>query len=297
MEAQIKGILIILALTLIFAFGTISNAIDFNEDFLQTEIDTLLKTDNPEDHIKAIELMKLNGQKIFKSKVTIYDMLENVSDNERIKLEREIIEEMDNLSYMGEDDLKSRNFTDKQVNIIKNFDGSKEMALAAAPSVTVYGGFNNYNRTPSLTTTQMISAFQWNGGYSGFGAPWQDIFATVWSSPFNPTSETGTIRYYRAQNSSYVNRAASVIPGSLRGSHIKMPQSFFNSNGTHWIYSGSIISNLRSYSSVGDVAGYSAYGKNTVSLTPGVSFSSNGPSLGITFSSYVNKVGQARFSN
>ncbi|GEM_PF-5148956 len=288
---------IVLTLTLIASFGNFSNAINLDGDKVQNQIDLLLESNNPEDHIEAIKLMELKGQKIMRYKITVDDLLNNMSNFERDKYEKEIISEIESLRTMDEDELVARNFTKDQIRTIKNFDGTTEMALAAAPTITVYGGFNNYNRQSSSTTTQMVSAFTWNNGYSGFGAPWQDIFACVWSEPFNPTSETGHLSYYRAENYSTVNTNATVIPDSLRGSHIKVPQSLSNSNGTHWIKAGSIISNLRSNASVADVVGFASYGKNTVSLTPGVTFNSSGTTLGITFSLFVTRVGQARYSN
>lgn len=291
-----KIITILLTLILVLSLGNFTNATNFSNNETQKHIDYLLTSDNPEDHIKAIQLMELIGHKTLKSEVTVYDVLNNMSTVERKKYEQEIIDEVNNLSLMDKDELISRNFTDDQIKTIKGFDGTKQMALAAAPSIYVYGGFNNYIKKPSLTTVQMVSAFRWNGGYSGFGAPWKDVFACVWSSPFNPTSETGHLRYVTKSNKS-VGTTATVKEDSLRGSHILVPQSVSNSNGTHWIDSGSIITNLRSNSSVGDVSGFTSYGKNSVSLTPSVSFDSKGPTLGISFSTFVKVVGTKRLVN
>lgn len=289
-----KPMTIILTLVLTLSLSSFSSAANPNNNETQTQIDLLLESHDPENHIKAIELMELEGKRVIKSEITVYDLLDDMDELQRSKHEQEIIDEVDNLSLMDEDELKTRNFTDTQIKNIKNFDGTREMALEAAPSIYVYGAFNNFNRKSSLTTVQMVSAFRWNGGYSGFGAPWKDIFACVWSSPFNPSSETGHLKYVRTQNNKTVNTTAKVIEDSLRGSHIQVPQSLSNSNGTHWINSGSIITNLRSNSSVGDVSGFTAYGKNTVSLTPGVTFSSKGTTLGISFSTFVKQVGQKR---
>lgn len=283
----------------------------------ESSIDTLLKSTNPRDHIKALQIMEQNGMNVIHETINEYDILKSLNEdfkenkltkangyndeqlNYIANYEENLTQKIKNLQAENDDILKAYNYTDEQIEAIRNFDGSLEMLRRASSRCEVYGGFNNYVTNSTSSSAQMVAAFAWNGAYTpGFGTT--DIFAVTWSNPFKEKTATGYLVYKNASYNNTIQSTASVKAKDLYISSIDVPN---NKNASlpgvgvigHWIDSGSIISEISANSYAPDLAGYAAYGLNTLLLSPNVSAGAGGAGAGLSFSTGINVVGSSRF--
>lgn len=312
---NIKISLKILAVVLVMGLSTTTltyASIESSEE----NIDTLLTSTNPHDHIKALEIMEQNGMKVTHETINEYDIFKELNEDlKENKLARENEYSDEQLNYIenyqdnltqkiralqkeSDEVLKAYNYTDDQIDAIRNFDGSIEMLKRASSRCEVYGGFNNYTTSSSSSSAQMVAAFRWNGAYTP-GAGTTDIFAVTWSAPFKEKTATGYLVHKNANYNNTLQSTASVKPNDLYVSSINVPN---NKNASlsgigiigHWIESGSIISEISANSYVPDLAGYAAYGLNTLSLSPNVS-AGGSAGIGLSFSIGISTVGSNRF--
>lgn len=284
----------------------------------EAAVDTLLTSTNPQDHIKALELMEQNGAQVSRTVINEYDALKELNEeltegnaSRTVEYSKEELEyianyrdnlvgKIENMQKESDDVLKAYNYTDDQINAIRNFDGSDEMLRRAASRCTVYGGFNNYTTSSNRSSAQMVAAFRWDGAYSpGNPVASKDIFGVTWSAPFKEDSATGHLLHKNANYNNTIQSNVSVKANNLYVSSIQVENNKVASvSGAgmigHWIESGSIISQLSSNSYAPDLVGYAAYGLSTLSVSPSVSVSGS-PGAGLSFSSGVRNVGGERF--
>lgn len=208
------------------------------------------------------------------------------------------IEGLKNESY---EVLKIYNYSDAQIDAIRNFDGSDAMLRIAASKCTVYGGFTDFSHSSSGSSARMIAAFEWNGAYNpGNPIATKDIFGVTWSAPFTEKSATGHLSHKNANYNSTIQSTVSVTPDDLYISSIQVPNNKLKSvSGAdqigHWIDAGSIISQISTKTNTPEIAGYASYGLNTIIFSPSIDVSKSGVGGSLAFSSGITKAGGSRF--
>lgn len=247
-------------------------------------VNSLLESTCSDDHVKALQLMEQNGYHVERIVVTEYDMLEKLNNdykngksrktyspeeiNEIVNYKENLIEKVVSLQSESDETLKKYNYTQEQIDAIRNFDGSDEMLRASSSACTVYGGFTDYTHSASGTSVRMIAAFNWNGVYTGGGFSSKDIFAVTWCSPLRVLSAEGYVTYENSTYGNPQNRTATVVPTGLYADSISFDKSVTAQYGSnyigHTIKSGSIISQLSSNTNVVDLVGFASYGVNTL---------------------------------
>ncbi|MBS4539182.1 hypothetical protein GOQ27_11965 [Clostridium sp. D2Q-11] len=188
-------------------------------------------------------------------------------------------------------ELKSVGYTDKQIDAIKNFDGSEEMMIAAATTVDVNIGLRNINSSYQGTTVDVIADFNSQGIQSNW---FMDIFAVTWSSPLTVVSNTGTVRYVNSNGNSKYYTHTPVPADSLYARQMKFYKYKDEGYPAYYVHSGSMIIKLKSNTKVYDIAAYAAYGYNSISVNPYVSVKGD---VGLSFSTGVSNVGWDYTSN
>ncbi|SCZ05941.1 hypothetical protein [Alkaliphilus peptidifermentans] len=174
--------------------------------------------------------------------------------------------------------LKLMDYTEEQIKAIKNFDGSEEMLILAASTLTVDSGVVSYSYDSSnnKTNAQVVLSFRWNGQPSwGF----TDIFAFVWNADFilNQSSSIMTLEYRNVHYDNKVETTASPELNGLNSACFKFPQNVTASvpgQGVlgHWLRAGGATLNLSQTGRVEQFKIFSAYGYNTVAWSPSYTY-------------------------
>ncbi len=283
----------ILTLTLfvisIINFPVLASSIN-EKSAIEKEIQLLLNSEDPLDHIEAVKLMESIDEKVYIKTFDFGELINELPEAERKLAEDTLIKDIETLSNFDKDALEEIGCLDEQINAIKNFDGTLESAILASPTLSVYGGFTDYKKSNSLTTAKMVSVFQWSGRYASLNGK-KDIFANAWTSPMWEISEKAYVNYNKYDSSEVYKTYPNVIPSSTNGSYI----TFNKFKSGHHLYAGSIITQLSAKSFEPNVGGFCSYGKSTTSVTPSASISGSGLGVGISFSKNVITVGSKRY--
>lgn len=314
---MIKNAMKLLSIMLSFILLTMTTDYTATNRNIDEVVDSLLESSCSDDHVKALQLMEENGYYVERIVITEYDILEQLNNEYRsgkcrksysleeadaiVNYKENLTEKVISLQAESDETLKKYNYTQEQIEAIRNFDGSDEMLRASSSACTVYGGFTDYVHSASGTSARMIAAFNWNGVYSGGIFDAQDIFAVTWCSPLRESSAEGYVTYENSTYGNPQNRTATVVATGLYADSISFDKSVIAKYGSdyigHTIKSGSIISQLSSNSDVVELVGYASYGVNTLFLNPSISVGAEEVGVGIGFSTGVEVAGSARFYN
>ena len=193
------------------------------------------------------------------------------------------------LQKLSDQQLRFVGYDNKQINAIRNFDGSEKMIEAAATTVSVDVGFRNKTNTSSGTTVDLIAAFNSKGITSNW---WNDIFSVVWSEPLTVSSCEGYVEYRDTyyMNSQTINHNPRA--GGVYAREIEFPK-YIDAGVAKYVYAGSMIIHLKSNTTVSDFAAYAAYGYTGATIS-GVGIDVSYPGgLSIQFGSAMTKAGSA----
>jgi len=188
---------------------------------------------------------------------------------------------IEELQLWSTEKLENFNYTQEQIEAIKNFDGSEDMLLRASSKCTVSGDFNSFNPSNRGTTAELIMEFRWNGVQSNW---FNDIFAVAWSSPFNATNLDGYVEY-KDKDGHYKYIDHNPKAAGLFGSYISFPKYKDERPEPFYVSAGSIIIDLKSNTYISDITGYAEYGYTNFNVSPNVTIDAN---LGISFNKNVS---------
>lgn len=183
------------------------------------------------------------------------------------------------------EELREFNYSDLQIEAIKNYDGSREMTIAAATTVSVYCDIYNVYKTSAGSGCRVLSTFSINGVLSTI---FSDIFVLTISQPLSISYREGHLVY---SNGSGTNSLIYPTPW-LEGTHaayLTFPTSTSFGGYQKQIYGGHILVDLTSNAYIADMQAYAAYGHTYLSISPSFSLAPIGG--GINFSSGVTKMG------
>lgn len=259
-----------------------------------TEIERLLESDNPKDHIKALKLWEdMNGPgSISEYSISEYDLAKNPEQKQTL-LQRGY-----ELSKLTENQLEDMNYSGEDINLIKNFDGSEAALRAVSKECYVYGGFVDFYSSANGTTTTLIAAFDWGEDYSPGGIfSDEDVFGVTFSLPFRGEEEDaeGHLSYYNSHYNETVTATGVVEEVDMYAFEMVFDNNELENNIGHWIDAGSIIADLSTRTEQLEIGGFAEYGLNTESASPSISISKGGPGVGLSFSEGVESAGSDRF--
>lgn len=324
MKKLVNVVALVCVLAMLISGSVNVNALEVSSEdvLLEAEVNALLESNSPENHLAALKLLEENGGEVQKDVYNEYDayleakqmlesapMLFNEESDEYDDLytyvetfEENFAEKIAYLNTLTDDQLRFVNYRDDQISAIRNYDGSDEMMRASASQCYVYGGFTNFKSTSSKTSVKLIAAFEWDGLYSyGSFFTTKDIFGVTWNSPFafNANSAEAYISY---KNVNYGTTTSATYTPTQRGLYAceavfdKSKMQYVGNNPvSHLVDGGSVICNLDTYTRETQVMGYAEYGKSVSDVTPGISGTPDGVGLSISFNEGIKYGGSAGF--
>lgn len=182
---------------------------------------------------------------------------------------------------LSDEQLKAVGYTEEQMVAIRNYDGSDALLKAASTALTIFAGFDPIKTSSSGSTTKLVATFDWHGLYSPGGLlSYEDILGVSWDSPWYADEDNAIVsfRYYNEyyNDSVWVDGGELVPTGSYCEGIIIPNNESTTINGTvvgHWITGGGVQIPLSTRTQQVEITGFVAYGKNTISVTPSISFS------------------------
>ncbi|RYD06140.1 hypothetical protein N752_05690 [Desulforamulus aquiferis] len=219
---------------------------------------------------------------------------------EEIGLSTKEIEEIKKLDYAKELQkrakldkklLKNLGYSDEQVSMLKNFQGTESEIVALAATLTISASKNEWSYDSSTNTTYFRVGFSWKWSSCPV-IKMTDIVAAGWSPEmYQDTSWNSTnhrVTYFDADSGQNTTKNYNVDVGQAgRGAYSKFPVS---TSMWNWATSGSGFFRVSKVGKVPEAAMKISYGHQTVSGTPTVSFPAAGS---ITFSYHLNEEGYA----
>lgn len=191
--------------------------------------------------------------------------------------------------------LQSAGYTEEQIDIVRNFDGSEASMMSLASDCTVKARLLSYSHSSKGSSAEVIAWFNWSGIHSN---NFKDIFAIVWSSPFKEVSSSGYVKYKNYDTTLIKKINYEPEPEGLYGSCIIFPKyKSVTHEGTYYITGGSMTLNLSSNANVADFTAYCEYGYTNLNINPGFSIDGSGLGVSISFSSGISTIGKYRVSN
>jgi hypothetical protein len=255
--------------------------------WLQSDNYSTAKSVNEYDILKKLNAQYKKDQKNGLSKK--HSALSEDSLNAITNYKEYYTQKIYNLQKLFDKQLSFVGYDHKQINAIRNFDGSEKMIKAAATTISVDVGFRNKKYISSGTTVDLIAAFNSKGITSNW---WNDIFSVIWSEPLTVSSCKGYVEYrdtyyLNSQTITHNPRAGGVYAREIEFS------KYINAGIAKYVYAGSMIIHLKSNTKVLDFAAYAAYGYTGASLT-GVGIDVSYPGgLSIQFGTAMTKAGSA----
>lgn len=259
------------------------------------------KNEKPHDFsytINEYEMLKKSYDEIISNPNAGLSMYNESPDKLEFILnyEKEYKTNIKNLQKEDVNTLKAWDYSDEQIEAIKNFDGSEKAMSRASAKCKVYGGFTKFTHNSSSSAAEMVAAFNWQGRPIGF---FNDIFAVTWTAPYQSKVSQckASLEYYTTDIKKWRNKSVNLTPkaSGLYNNHISFPKyrSFVSGiPNTHFINKGSFIMTMSCKGNHPNLGGYTAYGYTTLNISPSVSYPA---SLSISFSTGVKTMGTARF--
>lgn len=202
---------------------------------------------------------------------------------------------VDLLQSWTDKQLQSAGYTEEQIDIVRNFDGSEASMMSLASDCTVKANLVSYSHSSKGSSAKVIAWFNWKGIHSN---NFKDIFALVWSSPFKEVSSSGYVKYkdYDTTLTKKINHKPE--PEGLYGSCIIFPKyKSVTHEGTYYITGGSMTLTLSSNADVLDFTAYCEYGYTHLNINPGFSVDGSGVGVSISFNSGISTIGKYRVNN
>lgn len=201
------------------------------------------------------------------------------------------------LKGWSEAQLANVGYNQQQINAIKSFDGSEELMMLAATTVSVHVDIVDVRATASGTTATISASFNCAGIQSNW---YLDVFGVGWSSPLNIVSSSGTVSYATNDGWSTTDYHSPTNAGSLYGKQMKFYKykSIYDGDpsgihpGSYYIQNGSMTVSVKSNTMVYDMAALATYGYTTFGVNPSFSFSAGGVGAGFSFTSGTTSVGE-----
>ena len=203
------------------------------------------------------------------------------------------------------EELKRYNYTDSQIDAIKNYDGTEEMSAKASPKIkfSVMKNTLSYNSKTGLSTVKATVSFSWSGTPEEYG---NDAFAMAYEADNNHnfkkvSSVTSSLKYKEFKSSTSVktwsksatNKGDQGVTGSYGWS---FPLKVKGDQYYAYLYDGSfsttgVVSGKVKYFNVRYLYSHKTFMSTT---TFGISISKGSVSAGITLtpkSSYTGYPG------
>lgn len=243
----------------------------------------VLKTLNRE-YLEMKEHSTLGNSKFSTMSQEDINMIENYQDYFSEKVEM--------LQSWTDEELASMGYTEKQISTIRNYDGSEASMSSLSSDCKVTTKLTSYSNSASGSSATILTWFNWSGVHSNF---FNDIFAVVWSAPFNATTTSGYVKYKNPKTTHI--KTYNHKPGikGLYGSYIKFPKcKTITHQGTFYVTGGSMTINLRANGNIKDFTAYSEYGYTSLNISPSVSYPG---ALSIAFSSGTSCIASDRTNN
>lgn len=165
---NLKKIMSLLTVALTIAIGTVTfgqgaYAAEIPNNTTSTSIakDSQTKTHKEitNEYLKMKELSKKSVSEL-KLQGLKDSAIQQVKSND---IKKEYSEHIKKMATYSNDELKKMGYTSKQINAIQNYDGSEQMTVDAASSVTVYTSKSSYEASSSRTDAVIDFSFSWEG--------------------------------------------------------------------------------------------------------------------------------------
>lgn len=249
----------------------------------------------------------LMTQESKKVKVNEYDLIEALSKETPSELTKkgysaEEIQKIKNykslykehiikMSKLSDDVLKKLRYTDKQIEVIRNFSGSVDEMRRASVTLQLEAFPTNFKKDGNYTTGE-ISFFWSMNGIPLFRMT--DIVGISWNG-WAVTSKHCNVWYYdiNSGQTTHVKSATSISPkvtaGSLAGAGFKfnLVPDYTYSCALYGEGSWKVRSDVQAKK---DFYYYIAYGHNEYAVSVGFSVSATGPSVGLDFNLGYNEM-------
>lgn len=289
-----KMISLALATCMALALAVPTYAADYARDeqelFNETVNEYDLLKELKEEYQEAMENNTIQSSQFSEMDEKELDLIVNYQDyfDEQAKLLQTWTDEQ--LRFMG--------YTEKQIETIRNYSGSEVERASISSDCSVRIALESYTHSSSGSKATVKAWFNWSGVHSNM---YDDIYAAVWSEPFNVASTSGYIKYKNPDKGYTKQYDKTPKVEGLRGLYMTFPKckTIYHSEspsfaGTYYVTGGAMTINLTAHANVLDFTAYSKYGYGKSKTTPTVSFPAG---FSINFSSHVDDLGQARTDN
>lgn len=223
-------------------------------------------------------------------KIDIFDNMDDKTLSVIINYKEEYIKKVYALQLFTDEQLGNFGYDNIQIDAIRTFDASEEKLSRAATRVSVDAGFRNKQYTSAGgTTVDLIVAFNSKGIQSNW---FDDLFCVVWSAPLTVVSSRGYVEY---RDGTYGGNSETIThtprPSGMYSREIQFAKNMSSSQKAKYVFSGSMIINLKSNTKVYDFSAYCAYGYSGINVS-GISVSYPG-GLSISFGKGMETAGYA----
>lgn len=197
-----------------------------------------------------------------------------------------------------ETELAELGYSDEQISLIKNYDGSQDIVSLFSASVSVTNSVSNYkyNSSTNKTSADIKFGFTWNGTAAHI---YEDVLAVAWSEGFYCTSTADmsiTCTYKSNRNDTKMSFSApssspSVKKDTVNTGNTSAKFTFDKHFGSRMrLYSATGTVHLEKTGRVPEFSVLVSYGEAQKSVSPSFSVSAGGPSVSVSFVSGVSEI-------
>lgn len=264
-----------IVLSLSFLFVNIISVHADNSEFLK-------KSDVKNEYL---EMKKLQSEPESKLRTLGFED-ESIKEIKQLDVDKEYSNHIYSLQKYSNKELKQFNYSDKQINLIKNFDGDVSQLTLLGSSCRTYISKSSFVKSGNRTKAVLNFSFKWNGvPYFKY----RDALVFAWNNGLYVDKNKSylNVTYKGRYNSQMVQRASQKIIGTQdSGVNYTFPVNIGKMNVSH----GSGVVYLDKIGDIREIGTRVEYGHREVVGTPSASLTISGSSIGINFDKKTKEI-------